>query len=287
MQKLKTVTLFFILFLTTTLLGSTTYYPFLTYSTFNNSFKTKDMGVGIYGDFTSQKQNYKVGLEYKESSYEEGKFDNFQLDTTLGYERFFSNNILFDAALHITLSDLYQADLNQVYYLGIGYIKKQRLSFGLDNYYSIYNNYSLAKSVIQFSPYCSYFYPLSHGKYGKISFKLNYNFISSSKTNVPIDSSYHSGELALSYFKRAYEINFSYFFGKSINLVKDKAFSVYNNNEIHKNSYNLSFAYMLKPAKTIRFSYLYKCFDEYDPLLGSRKNSAKLNRFVLSANFKF
>ncbi len=276
-----------LLFTASLLAGNTFLYPFVAYTSYSGSFKKSEAGFGLYANVVDGKHLFKLGAEYKDASYNDTRFDSFQSDLSVGYTLSAANHLSWDLAAHLTLSDLYQADATQVYLAGVSYVKKQRFSLGMHLYYSRYNDYSLADSVTQLSPYWGIWFGESASPAGRIFFKATYNYINPSGDNVALRKHYDNAELSVLHFKGNFTNTLAVSFGKSVNLVKDKAFTVYNYNEIHDRGLLLSSAYALSKRGKIKLTYIYEEFDEYDPLLGSSKQNASLDRFVLSASLRF
>lgn len=286
MQKIKFF-LFFAVWACGTLFGDVTVHPFGSHASYSGGFKSSDTSLGIYLDRKIGSQLLKAGYEYKDTSYTDATYDNYQNDLIVGYSRALSPLFKLDLAAHFTISSLDQADRNQIYLAGLSYIQKERFTLGADLAYSDYNNKSLAKNVMQISPYFGFWYGDLLSTLGRIYVKFNYNYIDPDGANVSLQSRYNSAEFSIRQYTKNFNNMFAYSFGKSVHLVKDKGFTVFNNNEIHTQGFILSSAYRIDAASLIKLSYIYERYDAYDPVLSASKNDVKSKRFLLSASLKF
>ena len=299
----------FFLFLSfcVSLFASDVIYPFVAYSSYTSSFKTHDVLSGVYGSFSNADDTFYFGYEYKDTkassdtntsdtnttniadtnTTNNSSYNSKQHDFIVRYTKQLSTHVALDVAGHISLSTLAQTDLNQIYLIGLSYTKKERFSFGVDLSYSLYNNYSLADDLYQVSPYFGLWYGDRFSRMGKVQMKLTYNYINPSNTNVALAATYNNFEIALKQVGEHFINIFAYSFGKNINIVKDKGFTVYMNNEIHNQGMILSSALILSADAQLKLSYIMENFDEYDPYLSSMKQDATMHRFVLSGFLRF
>ncbi len=272
--------------------AQSTFYPFLSYTSYRGgSFKDADMAAGIYANISHDTHIFKLGLECKDTAHKENNsssFDNFQTNLIAGYTTEIADKIFLDATAHLILSDLYQADTNQIYLIGLSYKKLASFLFGLDTAYALYNAYSLVDNVTQISPYFGFWYGKTNSLMGHIFTKVTYNYTKPSGANVVLSKTYNNGELFIQQFTTHFINSLAFSFGKNINLVKDKGFSVYNANEIHDRGLTVSSEYKINPDTNIKLSYVYEeIATEYDPLLGDSLENAKMYRFVLSGTLRF
>lgn len=271
----------------TALAADITIHPFGTHATYNDGFKKSDTSLGIYLDKEYKNRLFKAGYEYKDTSYHDSAYDNYQNDFIVGYSSPISQKLVLDLAAHFTLSNLDQANHNQIYFGGVSYIKKERFSLGLDLAYSKYNDKSLANELMQFSPYFGFWYGDLLSTLGRVFIKFNYNYINPNEEKISLQRRYNSAEFSIRQYTKNFNNMFAYSFGKSINLVKDKGFTVFNNNEIHTQGFILSSAYKINASSIIKLSYIHERYDAYDPVLSTSKNNVKSKRLLLSGSLKF
>lgn len=287
----RTIKLVGLLFLFSfSLNAQSTLYPFYFHSSYKNGYKSSDNSAGIYYDFKKNENLFKVGYEYKDTKYENNSsYDNYQHDFILGYSRFISDKLLLDAAAHLTISDLDQADTNQAYLLGLTYVKQKRFSLGLDIDFAKFNENSFTDSLWQISPNLALWFGERDSMLGEVLFKVTYNYTNPGRENTDLSNRYNHAELSLKQFTTNFTNIFAFSFGKSLYLLKDKGFTFYNNNEVHTQGMILSSAYRIDPRSSIKLSYIYERYDAYDPLLSSstKMEDAKMRRFVLSGSWKF
>jgi hypothetical protein len=321
--------------------------PFVYYSTYENSFKDTDKGIGVFGSFsdnvsqwkfsaTFRSVNMQTNLSFLDSNNSDentttppddnpddnpndnpddnattppdanvtavyagvdtndtnetelGYADNYyQGDIVIGYTRRITKYVSVDAAFHYTLSDLFQADKNKIFYLGASYSKPYRFKVGIDGAYSIYNDNSLASEVMQISPYFASWFGEPRSMMGRIYYKIKYYYIKPLKENIELSSNYNYFEFSLYQQTENFVNRIAFSTGDAINIVKDGGFTVYTDNEIQEKSFLLSSTYNFSPTFGLRGAYVYTSFTEYNPILTKSTDSATMNRFVLSALLKF
>ena len=268
-------------------------FPFASYSTYSG-LKKDSYGGGLYANLDFGNQNISFGAEYRDTTYNiqsddnVTEFDNYQVDTTLVYSAYISSYYKVDMGAHVTFSDLYQADTNQIYLIGFSFDRPYRFALGVDTYYSVYNDYSMADNVLEINPY----YGIWHGErgsfMGQIYSKFSYYYTHPSNPNVTtLSNNYHAFEISFYQYKTSWTNSLTFIYGKNLNLAKDKLFTVYNNNELHDMGLNLSCGYNFTPNAKLKFIYTYERYDEYSPLLQNYTKSSKMNRFILSGTFNF
>ena len=285
MQKIKLLLLLVGIY--SVLNADVTIHPFGTHATYKDGFKRSDTSLGVYLDNRYEKQLFKVGYEYKDTTYTNSTYDNYQNDLIVGCSSPLSKHLLLDLAAHFTFSDLDQANHNQIYLGGISYVKKEHFSLGIDIAYSKYNDKSLAKKVLQLSPHFGFWYGDILSRLGRVFVKFNYNYINPGQENVSLQHRYNSAEFSIRQYTKNFNNIFAYSFGKGLNLVKDKGFTVFNNNEIHTRGFILSSAYKINRTSLIKLSYIYERYDAYDPVLSASKSDVESRRLLLSGSLKF
>ncbi len=263
-------------------------FPFFTFTNYSATLKKQDFSVGTYLHKRDAEHLFKAGLEFRDTSYHDTTLDNYQIDTTLFYENHLCKYIFAHASAHFIVSNLKQANKNQAYLVGLSYKKKDSFDFGIEASYSIYNTNSLAKNVTQYSPYFAFWYGEQGSLLGKIHTIFRYNSIQPSQANIALKSTYSNAEFKIIEYTTNFINIFAYTYGDTLYLVKDQGFTLYNNNEIHKQGILLSSSYRFFPNTRFKISYIYQEFEEYHPTTLQRvSQNAHLNRFILSANINF
>ncbi len=225
--------------------------------------------------------------ETNETTMTFNDYDNYQGSIIVGYSRRLTQHVVFDAAFHYILSDLEQADGNEIFFGALSYYNPYQYNIGLEMAYSIYNDKSLANDVMQFTPYFASWFGEPGSLMGRIYYKLAYYYIIPFQENVSLKNSYSHFEFNL-YQTTTYFINrIAFSFGDGINLVKDKGFSVDNDNMISDTGVLLSSTYKLNEKIHVRGTYIYEKYSEYNPILTLHIDSAKMSRFMVSALFRF
>ena len=263
--------------------------PFFSFASYNGGYKEKDFTAGLYGSKTISSSLYKAALEYKQTTYKnDPSLEYYQNDATLGMHNTLSKNFFTDIAAHWTFSSLYQADLNQAYLVGGGYKSDdKKFITGIDTAYSNYNGFSLADALWQFSPYITTAWMTQD--VGTFSLSATYNYINPEHPNIALKKSYHSFELKLKHSYSQWRTNAALNIGESLNLLKDKGFTLYNNNEIHTLTALFSLGYLTTSSTLWKISYIYDRFDAYEPLLRTSlpKKNASMSRLLLLGMFRF
>jgi len=284
MQSLKTKLLLSVFLISSLEAYDKSFFPFLSYTSYSDSFKSREISGGAYASKKSQSNFYRFGFEYKDIEYENIQ-KKYQVDLIASFERKIAYNTKIYATLNLILSDLYQSDKNQVYFFGFNY-NYDKIYLGLDSAFSIYNYKSLADGVLELNPYIYYWFDALN--FGVIKTEFRYYYTSVSSQNVD-DLSKTNNFYKFNILQNVgnFVNTISFGFGDCINLVEDKAFTVYNNNEIQKKSLTASVGYNFNKKTSMQLMYVQRDFDEYDPLLENFLKSAKSTSYILSANFNF
>ena len=292
-RKIKAIFLSVFLSTSSILLADSSLYPYISTATFGGHYKKSDYSAGMYGDYKEGGNLFKLNYEYKKTNYHDLNVsaDNFQHDFIAGYSGYANETLLIDATAHFIASSLKQADKNQIYLLGVNYVRKDQFLISADFAYSHYNGSSLTKSLWQITPSFSFWFGEEGASLGRILLRLSYSYIDplSTNANASLSKRYNTGELSFKQFTTNFTNLFSLTFGKGLYLVKDKGFTVYNNNEIHTMILALSSMYHITQNTSVQLSYVWDKFDEYDPLMttSTSYNDVNSHRFLLAAQWRF
>jgi len=257
----------------------------------SNSSDSNDTTPPDTNDTTPPDSNatalYNGATDTNETNETFNDYDNYQGSIIIGYSRKLTQHVVFDAAFHYTLSDLEQADKNKVFFAALSYYNPYSYNVGLEMAYSMYNDKSLANNVVQFTPYFASWFGQPGSLIGRIYYKLAYYYIIPFQENVSLKSSYSHFEVSLYQNTENFINKVAFSFGDGINLVKDKGFTVYNDNVISDKGLLISSTYKVDDMISVRGAYVYEKYSEYNPILTLYTNSAKMSRFIVSALFQF
>jgi len=173
---------------------------------------------------------------------------------------------------------------------GYNWFDKDKLTYGLDAYYSIYlnahNDVSTTTTqmvdVVQFTPYLSYSRNISESTRNDIDFKINYIAATEYK-----DDAYFSFEISDTFVYESFYTTLRYFGGDMKSGVIDGGLKVFNTKDLYRNSYQLRVGYYILADVAIDLSAGVNDYKEYDAknlvLLSSGINTE--GYITLSCNF--
>ncbi|MCF6200647.1 MAG: hypothetical protein L3J42_00725 [Hydrogenimonas sp.] len=267
--------------------SGTTAIPFAGYIGYGSqSVKESGYFAGAYVSTRLAEGDLAFQYSYTDISYRDGSDDLAQNDVTIAYGKKYGENLYIKGGVHyIDTDDLY-TDGGFTLFGGVEYIEHMPYTFGADLYYTNYSSFDPPLNVWQISPYAGG--RLLENSYGSFYFSTRYNFIAfksakieetivgmSSKmgggsTRTPFSivryseytDTYHSVEIKLINYYKAFKTVAAVWVGKEAFAVKDDGFTVFNLAEIHKGGLSLYTSYGYSKSVTIDVGLSYDRFTD-------------------------
>jgi hypothetical protein len=249
----------------------------------SNKYKTLKNSTNIYKFYSSiGNKNYLLEGEVnlKETKYKknlttinETKYfikDKQDYDYILKYSQFYKD-LKFSIGGHYISSD-FELSNSMTDILSIGKINKFNsfeIAYGSDLYITFYNK---QKNVKQISPYITYKNNFSKNIKNKID--LIYNYQSNLKD-------YNSFEILNTFYYKKLATSIGFNYGDSVNLIKDKGFTVYNTKDTLRKSYLFKLEYLFNEQLKLSTSFKKEILNEYNNLLKSSNNK------IINTNFTY
>jgi len=241
-------------------IGNLSYIAEFNYAYINTEYKTEVTDINLnQHDFTFNYASYKTNYMYK-----------------VGIHYTYTNDII--------LNDGVVAIISLGGYQYSGYDKYR---YGVDGFYSFYlkgrsenDAYDVRStpiSVIQLSPYFSFFKSISINASNLISFCVNYQYAFNY-----IQQDYLSYELSDTFYYKSFFVNLSGYNGEMRSGVKQGGLAVYNSLDLMKYGVKVKLGYYLTPALVANLSYSANSYQEYS-LSEDTFNSIT----VASLNYRF
>jgi len=261
----------------------------LSYTT-DSAKSIKDSST-LYGVHTSVGTlSYLLEFDYAkfQTNYKDPTFEKLnQDDISIAYGKYFTNFMIRGGAHYINSNDVFLGDGYSVFVTlgGYNYFGYNKLDYGVDGYYTSFSqgrdelNTDVVKpvSIIQISPYLSYYKALNINWGNTIVVRYNYQMAKDY-----IQESYGSIEVSDTIFYKQAFLTLKGYSGEMRTGVKDSGFTVINTLDLMKSGYGIKLGYTFAYTTTISIGYDTNTFREVD-LTEDGTNSA----IVASLNYRF
>ena len=249
------------------------YYGYMSYSQdINSSIKDNTTLGGIYASVGDLSYLIEANYAYVQTQYkrELGFEDLFQHDMTLTYAKYFKNFMYKFGGHYIYTNDIVLGN-GAVVIASVGgynFLGYDKLSYGVNGYYSFYlngrneENFSFTDSqtisVMQVTPYLSYFHSMGLYMSNLLSFELHYQYAPDY-----LQQTYLSyGVSDRFYYKKLY-LELSAYNGQMRSGVKRGGVAVINSLDLQKYGASLSLGYFFNSSVVMSASYSKNVFLEY------------------------
>ena len=237
------------------------------------TFKDKATLLGVHatvGDlnYLVEADYAHIGTKYISSLNLE---DLKQDDITLVYGQYYSSFMFRVGAHYVSTNDdqLKDGIIGIATLGGYNYYGYDKLSYGLEGYYSYYNkghdeDYLTEKSIgiMQFTPYLSYYKAINTDWGNTVALKMNYQIASDY-----VDDSYSSYELSDTLFYKSFFTTLSAYTGESRTIVKDSGMTVFNTLDLMKDGWSVKLGYYFTKDAVFSLSYGENTYREFDQAL--------------------
>jgi len=245
----------------------------------NESAKKDGLIGGIYYSYGNLdylfEMNYShTNINYKDSNFKDLKQDDF----TIAYSGY-DTNWKYKAGYHYVSSNDNDLGDGHIFIVEVGgyqFYGYDKFSYGLEGYYSIYNdghdenNIQKTIDAYQFTPYIGYSKAININTRNDIEFKLNYIIANDYEKD-----SYTSYEIKdILYYKSLY-ITLRAYGGKMKTGVKDGGFIVYNTKDLYKDGYSVKLGYFIDKNFSVSARYGRNNFEEFG-MSGEASNDVAL-----------
>ena len=251
--------------------------PFLSYINYDGSssksIKDNAKYGGIYANVGNLGYLFEVSYSYLDTKYKDSSISNLkQHDITAVYGKYFKN-FMFKLGMHYISNNENKSyiDLGGGYIgiAGIGgyhWVGYDKISYGLDGYYSSYkdgknddlSNQKTGMTIYQASPYFTYSKAIDINTRDTFSVKLNYIYAPQYKSK-----SYTSFEIFNTLLYKSFYNTLRYMGGKSKSGVFNGGFVVFNSKDTLTQAFDVTLGYYFTPALTLDLTYSYLKYDEY------------------------
>ena len=235
----------------------------------SKSIKDKALLVGAYASVGTLDYLVEFGYSNINATYKDSTLKNLsQDDFFLAYSKYYEKFMFKIATHHVSTTDVELGDANVLIASLGGYnlFGYDKLSYGLDGYYSYYSKghdegYAALKpiSVVQFTPYLSFYKAINFNWGNTLLLKANYqitsDFLKDNYTSFEISDTIHYSSLFVTL--RAYG-------GEMKTGVKDGGATVFNTLDLMKTGYGLKLGYFLSGGLVATLSYDANVYREYD-----------------------
>ena len=254
----------------------TPYFGTINYDNSNDkSLKDDAKFGGFYASSGNLDHLWEFSYTYLKIKYKDALNINDlkQNDATVIYGSYYEN-FMYKLGFHYidnnedeSFRDLGSGYVGIVGIAGYNWFDKNKLTYGLDTYFSFYrhahNETSLLNTqhinVSQFTPYITYTNVISLKSSN--TFTLKANIISASDY---LDSSYFSYEISDTFVYNKFYTTVKYSGGKMKSGVTDGGFTVFNTKDLMKDSYSAKIGYYFKPNLSVDISYTVNHYEEYN-----------------------
>lgn len=232
------------------------------------SFKDKATLLGAHMSIGTLGYLVEADYSHIKTKYIDPTTPNLQQDDiTLAYSKYYTNAMFKVGAHYINTNDK-QLDDGIIGIIALGgykYFGYDKLSYGLEGYYSYYKNghdenYLRVKkiNIFQETPYISYYKSINTNWGNTISFKANFQ-----QANDYVKKSYTSYELSDTLFYKSLFATLTYYNGEMKTGIKDGGMTVFNTLDLMKNGYSAKLGYYFKKNIVANISYTQNTYTEY------------------------
>ncbi len=251
------------------------------------SFKDKATLVGAHMSigtlaYLLEADYSRITTKYLDSTTPDLKQD----DITLAYSKYNAKTMFKVGVHYINTNDKQLEDgiIGIVALGGYKYFGYDKLSYGVEGYYSYYKNghdenYAEVKkiNIFQETPYISYYKSIDIN-WGN-TFVLKGNF---QQAKDYVKTSYSSFEISDTIFYKSFFTTLKYYNGEMRTGVKDGGMTVYNTLDLMKSGYDIKLGYYISKSTVVSVSYAQNTYTEYG-LVTDNTNSIA----IASLNYSF
>jgi hypothetical protein len=213
-----------------------------------------------------------------------------QDDITITFSKYFSNWMFKIGNHNISTNDPLLEDGNVIITAVGGYTFNwySKFSYGLEGYYSTYSdgqdelNDSKSISIIQYTPYFSFFKSFSINLKNNISVKYNYQ-----QASDYVKDNYESYEISDTIYYKNFFTSLKYYDGKMRTGVKDGGFTVMNSLDLMKDGFDVKMGYYLSANSIIALSYGENNYQEFTAYPASLLDDGTNSVATLTFNHSF
>jgi hypothetical protein len=244
------------------------YFTTLDYTNNANESAKKDGTIsGMYYSYGNLNYLFEMDYSYTNIKYKNSAVSDLkQDDFTIAYSRYYLTWKYKIGFHHVNTTDTDLGD-GDVLITEIGGYKTyqyDKLSYGLEGYYSKYNDAydenDIQKSIkiYQLTPYIGFSKAININTRNNINLKVNY--INTSDYN---KNDYTSYELEDTLYYKKFYTTLKAYGGKMKSGVKDGGHTVYNTKDLLKDGYSVKIGYFIDKNFAISASYAKNNFEEY------------------------
>ncbi len=251
------------------------------------SFKDKATLVGAHMsigtlEYLLEVDYSRITTKYLDSTTPDLKQD----DITLAYSKYNAKTMFKVGVHYINTNDKQLEDgiIGIVALGGYKYFGYDKLSYGVEGYYSYYKNghdenYVEVKkiNIFQETPYISYYKSIDIN-WGN-TFVLKGNF---QQAQDYVKTSYSSFEISDTIFYKSFFTTLKYYNGEMRTGVKDSGMTAYNTLDLMKSGYDIKLGYYISKSTVVSVSYAQNTYTEYG-LVTDNTNSIA----IASLNYSF
>ena len=235
------------------------------------SIKESSSLVGLYTNSGTLDYLLEFSYSHLDTTYrsDENLSNLQQHDISLIYGKYFQD-YMFRVGVHYTQTNDTILGNGIIAVLGIGSYKNivyDRLTYGVEGYFSIYENRINENSsrsssnllgIFQLTPYFTYFKSISTTMSNQISLKGNFQVADSYA-----QKEYLSYELRDTFYYKSLFLELYFYGGEMKSGVKDTGLSVYNSLDLIKSGYSAKVGYYINTDLITTFSYGVNSYKEY------------------------
>jgi len=241
----------------------------------SKSLKNKATVGGL--DITTGSEDYllQASYRYSNTSYKDSLklTDLVQNDFSLIYNTYNKSYMLKVGAHYISnnesvaYKDLGSGIVGIVGISGFNWFKKDKLTYGIDAYYSIYlsghddttNITTQVVDIMQFTPHISYSNVMSNTTRNDIELRINLIAATLYK-----DKGYISYEFSDTFVYKSFFTTLKYIGGEMKSGVVDGGLRVFNTKDLYTNTLSAKVGYYILPTLAVDASYGFFNYQEYD-----------------------
>ena len=239
----------------------------------DSSKSIKDSATVVGSSFSIGNLGYLFMVDYShfDAKYKDSNTTTPNIkqdDLTLAYGRYY-DDFMFKVGYHyISTTDEQLGDAN-IFIASLGKYKwfgYDKLSYGLEGYYSYYNkghdeNYLVQKSVnvIQFTPYITFYKAFNLNLGNALTLKANYQI-----TSDYLKKSYTSFEISDTIYYNSLFVTLKVYDGEMKTGIKDGGMVVFNTLDLMKTGYEAQVGYFINNKTSAALSYENNKYREYD-----------------------
>jgi len=223
---------------------------------------------GIYTSVGNLGYLFEVNYSHIHTRYNNTDIEALsQDDITIAYGKYFSN-FMFKLGIHYINTNDKQLDNGFIVISQIGgyrYIDKNKFNYGLEVYYSHYNdghNESYEQTgvnIYQITPYFSYHKFIHSELSNTVTLKANLQI-----ANDYLDDTYSSFELSDTVTYKNFFTTFKGYTGEMRTGIKDGGMTVYNTLDLMKHGFDIKLGYYINRQTTIAVNYGQNTYREFD-----------------------